>query len=281
MRMASVGRHIRRLRLEQHLTQEELAGRLHVTRQAVSNWERNIAQPDLDTLQAIAAALGVEISQVIYGGPPAAASGAARRRWLLSGALAALGALVLLYLFYLLLFSNGAVGTRQNGFRYQLGDAAYRTAVYTLTDPCELEIDLDEPASSIGAVLYQDDKGCTITVSALEEVNGRWVITFRAEGTLTRLGGRLVSGCYDERSVASLNSVHVEAADGLSLAVSAGGRTWPGELADVQPMDARGNFFSFYLFPQEPEETPETGAVSLSVSGLIELQTWRPWRFQG
>lgn len=277
--MASVGRHIRRLRLEQHLTQEELAGRLHVTRQAVSNWERNIAQPDLDTLQAIAAALGVEITQVIYGGPPATASGAARRRWLLSGALAALGALVLLYLACLLFFSNGAVGTRQSGFRYQPGGAAYRTAVYTLTDSWELEIDLDEPATGIGAVLYQDDKGCTVTVSALEEVGGRWMITFRAEGALTRLGGRLVSGCYDARSGASLSSFQVEAADGLSLTVSAGGRTWSGELADVQPMDARGNAFSFYLSPQGAEDIPEAGPVSLSVSGLAELRTWRPWRF--
>ena len=56
--MASVAKHIRKLRLERSLTQEELAERLHVTRQAVSNWERSAAQPDLDTLQAIAAALG-------------------------------------------------------------------------------------------------------------------------------------------------------------------------------------------------------------------------------
>ena len=60
--MASVAKHIRRLRLEKGLTQEGLAERLHVTRQAVSNWERNTARPDLDTLQAIAAALGVEAS---------------------------------------------------------------------------------------------------------------------------------------------------------------------------------------------------------------------------
>ena len=38
--MASVAKHIRKLRLERGLTQEELAERLHVTRQAVSNWER-------------------------------------------------------------------------------------------------------------------------------------------------------------------------------------------------------------------------------------------------
>ena len=144
--MASVAKHIRKLRLERGLTQEELAERLHVTRQAVSNWERSAAQPDLDTLQAIAAALGVEVTEVIYGAPPpAAVTGAVRRRWLITGALAVLGAAVLIYLVYLLAFSNGAAGTRRDGFRYQLGDGAYRTTVYTLTDPRTVEVELSDP----------------------------------------------------------------------------------------------------------------------------------------
>ena len=146
-----MARHIRKLRLERGLTQEELAERLHVTRQAVSNWERSAAQPDLDTLQAIAAALGVEVTEVIYGAPPpAAVTGAVRRRWLITGALAVLGAAVLVYLVYLLAFSNGAAGTRRDGFRYQLGDGAYRTAVYTLTDTWSTEVNLDDPAASVG-----------------------------------------------------------------------------------------------------------------------------------
>ena len=37
--MASVGKHIRRLRTERNLTQEQLAEKLFVTRQAVSAWE--------------------------------------------------------------------------------------------------------------------------------------------------------------------------------------------------------------------------------------------------
>ena len=153
--MASVAKHIRKLRLERGLTQEELAERLHVTRQAVSNWERSAAQPDLDTLQAIAAALGVEVTEVIYGAPPpAAVTGAVRRRWLITGALAVLGAAVLIYLVYLLAFSNGAAGTRRDGFRYQLGDGAYRTAVYTLTDTWSTEVNLGDPAASVGTVLY-------------------------------------------------------------------------------------------------------------------------------
>ena len=37
--MASVGKHIRRIRTERHMTQEQLAEKLFVTRQAVSAWE--------------------------------------------------------------------------------------------------------------------------------------------------------------------------------------------------------------------------------------------------
>ena len=43
-----IGDRIRRLRLQRGLTQEELAGKLNVTRQALSNWERDINEPDLN-----------------------------------------------------------------------------------------------------------------------------------------------------------------------------------------------------------------------------------------
>ena len=188
---------------------------------------------------------------------------------------------MLIYLVYLLAFSNGAAGTRRDGFRYQLGDGAYRTAVYTLTDPRTVEVELSDPASSIGSVLYQDDKGCSITVSGLEQLNGRWVVTFQAEGALSRLGGRLVSGCYEERAGDSLSSFRVEAADGLSLTTAVGGQSWAGELADMQPLGRTGNDFSFYLFPSGLEDEPESGTASLTVEGLIDFRTWRNWRFWG
>ena len=46
-----VGYNIRRFREAKGLTQEQLAERLNVTRQAVSNWETEKTQPDIDTLQ--------------------------------------------------------------------------------------------------------------------------------------------------------------------------------------------------------------------------------------
>ena len=53
------------LRKAAGLTQEQLAERLFVTRQTVSAWETNRAQPDLETLERIAAALGAEVTEVI------------------------------------------------------------------------------------------------------------------------------------------------------------------------------------------------------------------------
>ena len=57
----TIGSNIKKLRTGQGLTQDQLAERLFVTRQTVSNWERGASQPDLEQLEAIAAALGVEV----------------------------------------------------------------------------------------------------------------------------------------------------------------------------------------------------------------------------
>lgn len=65
--MASVGKNIRALRQAKGITQETFAERLHVTRQAVSNWETRRTEPDLDTLQAVAAALETEFTEIVYG----------------------------------------------------------------------------------------------------------------------------------------------------------------------------------------------------------------------
>ena len=45
--MASVGSHIRRLRTAKHMTQEALAEKMFVTRQAVSAWETGKTLPDV------------------------------------------------------------------------------------------------------------------------------------------------------------------------------------------------------------------------------------------
>lgn len=92
-----VGRNLKRLRQRAGLTQDVLAERLHVTRQAVSSWETGKTAPDVETLTALAAALEVDVRALIYG-PEAVEVGYARfqRRYVVCAAV--LGALVLLWL---------------------------------------------------------------------------------------------------------------------------------------------------------------------------------------
>lgn len=68
--MNAVAKNLKRLRKQTGLTQEELAERLHVTRQAVSNWETARTQPDVETLTALAEALGTDVNGLIYGPRP-------------------------------------------------------------------------------------------------------------------------------------------------------------------------------------------------------------------
>lgn len=65
--MNVIAKNIKKLRERKGLTQEELGEKLHVTRQAVSNWETGKNQPDIETLTSLAAVLEVEIQEVLYG----------------------------------------------------------------------------------------------------------------------------------------------------------------------------------------------------------------------
>ena len=59
---------IKRLRKEHHYTQDELAKKLHVTRQAVSNWENEKNLPDIETVIAIAQIFNISLDELILGG---------------------------------------------------------------------------------------------------------------------------------------------------------------------------------------------------------------------
>ena len=68
--MRDIGKNIRTLREQRELTQEELAQRLFVTRQTVSNYETGRSRPDLEMLVKIAQVLETDVNQVLYGLPP-------------------------------------------------------------------------------------------------------------------------------------------------------------------------------------------------------------------
>lgn len=65
--MNEIAANLKQLRKELGLTQEQMAQKLHVTRQTVSAWERGQAQPGLDTLRQIAQTLGVKEERLLYG----------------------------------------------------------------------------------------------------------------------------------------------------------------------------------------------------------------------
>jgi transcriptional regulator with XRE-family HTH domain len=60
-----LGENIKTYRQKKQFTQEELATRLHVTRQTVSKWEKNYSVPDAEMLVRLAEILEVQTSQLL------------------------------------------------------------------------------------------------------------------------------------------------------------------------------------------------------------------------
>ncbi len=60
-----IGSRIRRYRKENGLTQEQLADKINVTKNRVSNWEQGINRPDADILADICRALNVSPSNLL------------------------------------------------------------------------------------------------------------------------------------------------------------------------------------------------------------------------
>lgn len=65
--MRDIGKNIREIRTRQNLTQDELAARIHTTRQTVSHYETGRSRPDIDTLLLLAEALECGTEMLLYG----------------------------------------------------------------------------------------------------------------------------------------------------------------------------------------------------------------------
>ena len=65
--MNITGKNIRRQRTKKGLTQDQLAERLNVTRQAISNWETGKTQPDIETVTRLAEIFEISVEELIYG----------------------------------------------------------------------------------------------------------------------------------------------------------------------------------------------------------------------
>ena len=68
--MHNIGKNIRDLRTRKNLTQDELAEKLFVTRQTVSNYETGKSRPDVEMLLRISEVLETDIQQLLYGHVP-------------------------------------------------------------------------------------------------------------------------------------------------------------------------------------------------------------------
>ena len=60
-----LGDNIMALRKKRGLSQQELADRLHVVRQTISKWEKNLSVPDAEALTKLAEALEVPVPELL------------------------------------------------------------------------------------------------------------------------------------------------------------------------------------------------------------------------
>lgn len=70
MHMRDIGKNIRDARVKGGITQDQLAERLHVSRQTISHYETGHTRPDIEILEQIAQALDVDMTILLYGPPP-------------------------------------------------------------------------------------------------------------------------------------------------------------------------------------------------------------------
>lgn len=68
--MNQLAQQIRVLRTAKNLSQDELAEKLYISRQAVSKWENGEATPDIDKLVQLAEIFGVSLDYLVLGKEP-------------------------------------------------------------------------------------------------------------------------------------------------------------------------------------------------------------------
>lgn len=62
-----VGKQIRKYRMARNLSQEELADKIYVTRQTISNWENDHNYPDIRSLVLLASVFGISLDILVKG----------------------------------------------------------------------------------------------------------------------------------------------------------------------------------------------------------------------
>ena len=185
--MCDIGANIRRARVRRKLTQDDLAQTVHTTRQTISNYETGRSRPDVETLQRLADALGVELTELLDETPPADARRAALRRLCITGAVT----LVLTGLWVYL----HAICLRQ----YQRGGMAPLTAML-ITEPlllCALAWTL---LQALHMVTRLRPRRCAPWVHPLVRVLFGLCLAILAASVILPAAGVMLSRLYGARS---------------------------------------------------------------------------------
>ncbi|MCI1986329.1 MAG: helix-turn-helix domain-containing protein [Lactobacillus sp.] len=66
MPTTSIGNKIHALRESQHITQQELAEKLHISRQSISRWETGSSQPTFDNIVSLSEIFNVTIDELLH-----------------------------------------------------------------------------------------------------------------------------------------------------------------------------------------------------------------------
>lgn len=110
----NLGKTLAQLRNQNNMSQEELAQKLNISRQAISNWERNITQPDIYTLQNISTIFNVEINDILNAKSLSLESNHAKQRQNLSAFLYLINAIlsiaILIYILTIHKTENSLIG---------------------------------------------------------------------------------------------------------------------------------------------------------------------------
>ncbi len=67
MNQEKIGKFISKLRKEKGMTQEQLAEKLNISKNAVSKWERGLNLPDVSIMQELCKILGITLNELFVG----------------------------------------------------------------------------------------------------------------------------------------------------------------------------------------------------------------------
>lgn len=110
---------LKKLRAERNLSQEEIAQKLHITRQTVSGWETGRCEPDIDMLKALADVLYVDMQELICGAKPEEKS-PCDRKFLIPTYV--LGGHIIIFVLFRILFYSRLLAYRNSTYNMWLGE---------------------------------------------------------------------------------------------------------------------------------------------------------------